>query len=62
MLAFGQKTREPRLRLRGRIGAGHADGVEAVCARGAHQRQLDGGGIDQGMIPKSRRLFGCGWL
>jgi hypothetical protein len=43
MLALGQEAREPRFGLRGRIGARHAKDIEALLARGADERVLDGG-------------------
>jgi hypothetical protein len=44
MLSLGQKALEPRFRLRGRIGARHAEDIEALLARGADECFLDGGG------------------
>jgi hypothetical protein len=43
MLALGQKTFEPRFRLRGRIWARDAQHVEAVLARRGDERVLEGG-------------------
>jgi hypothetical protein len=43
MLALGQKAIEPRFRLGGRIRARHAEDIEALLARGADERVLDGG-------------------
>jgi hypothetical protein len=45
MLALGQKALEPRFRLRGRIGARHAEDIEALLARRVDERVLDGGGV-----------------
>jgi hypothetical protein len=45
MLAFGQKACELSLRLRGCVRAGHADDIEALLARDAAERVLDGGGL-----------------
>jgi hypothetical protein len=45
MQALGEKALEPRRRLRGGVGAGHADNIEAVPACLADERLLDGGGI-----------------
>jgi hypothetical protein len=45
VLAFGEKTCKPRFRLRGGVGARHADDIEAVLARRAGERLLDGGRI-----------------
>jgi hypothetical protein len=44
VLALGKKAREPRFCLRDRIGARHAEDVEALPACGADERVLDGGG------------------
>jgi hypothetical protein len=43
VLTLGEKAREPRFCLRDRIGARHAEDVEALLARGADERVLDGG-------------------
>jgi hypothetical protein len=43
MLALGQKAFEPRFGLRGGIGAGHAQHVEAVPARRGDEGVLEGG-------------------
>jgi len=45
MLAFGQEPLEPRFRLRGCVGARHAEDIEALCARRADERGFDRGGI-----------------
>ncbi len=45
--AFGEELLEPRLGLRRGIGPRHADGVEAVLARGFDQRGFERGGIVQ---------------
>jgi hypothetical protein len=44
MLALGEELLEPRFRLRGRIGARHAQDIEALLARRADERRFQGGG------------------
>jgi hypothetical protein len=53
MLALGQKPLEPRLRVRGGVGARHPDDVEALLARETDQPGLGGGGLD-----RRDRIFG----
>jgi hypothetical protein len=48
MLALGQKSLEPRFRLRGRIGACDAEDIEALLACRADESVLDGGGLFRG--------------
>jgi hypothetical protein len=41
MLALGQEAFEPRFRVRGCVGARHADHIEAVLARDVEERGLE---------------------
>jgi hypothetical protein len=45
MLALGQEALEPCFRLRHRIGARHADHIEALLAGGIEERTLDRGRV-----------------
>jgi hypothetical protein len=45
VLALGEKALKPRFRLRGCIGARHAEDIEALPARHADERLLDRGEI-----------------
>jgi hypothetical protein len=55
MLALGQKAFEPRFCPRGRIGAGHAQHVEAMLAGRGDERVLEGG-----FLWKSRFFYRSG--
>jgi hypothetical protein len=57
MLALGQKAFQPRFRLRGCIGAGHAQHVEAVLAGRGDERVLEGGFFWKSRFFYKSRIF-----